>query len=76
MFNHLKKVKDSRIEKELRHMLSVLDDPMSKNAVTLRPQWFQGYITMIYELLAEPVDRTKFFGIFDVKPNVRDARTK
>ena len=68
MINHLRKVKDSRTEKELRLMLTKLDDPeISKAALEHDPRFFCGYITMIHELLAEHVDTNKYFGIFLAK---------
>jgi len=75
MIPTLHQVKDSKMEKSIRRMLLMLNEPaVSEAGLKQRPQFYMGYITFAYEVLGEPIDTNKYFGIFDLAEPVKNEK--
>lgn len=49
-------------------MLLWLNTPeVSKAGLEQKPQFYRGYITALHEVLGEPIDTSKYFGVFNEK---------
>ena len=75
MIPTLHQVKDSKLEKSIRQMLLWLNTPeVSKAGLEQKPQFYRGYITALHEILGEPIDTNKYFGIFYLAEPVKNEK--